>query len=153
MHLRFSGGKKTKLASNQVDISSVKLHSSHSKGTRKQFFSRIVLAQSPCHIAIKAFRRILKNCDVYNYITLLLDFNFEVLILDEDFNPNIWSMFLLMKEIFLLVVDLLAFQIFQSTKFAKGAHVMWFSLGLLVYRKLHQYPVVLFKMKVSKIQM
>ena len=41
--------RSTYPASNSTD-------SSHSKGTRKQFLSRIILAQSPCHTAIKAFR-------------------------------------------------------------------------------------------------
>ena len=72
------------MTSSQVDISSVKLHSSHSKGPRRQFLSRIVFAQSPCHIAIKAFRNVLTiamyRCTI---ITLLLDFNFEVLIFSQ----------------------------------------------------------------------
>ena len=72
------------MTSNQVDISRVKFHSSHSKGPRKQFLSRIVLAQSPCHMAVKAFRSILTiamyRCTI---ITLLLYFNFEVLILSQ----------------------------------------------------------------------
>ena len=76
--------KNTKLTSSQVDISSVKLHSSHSKGPRQQFLSRIVFAQSPCHIAIKAFRNVLTiamyRCTI---ITLLLDFKFEVLIFSQ----------------------------------------------------------------------
>ena len=76
--------KNTKMTSNQVDISRVKFHSSHSKGPRKQFLSRIVLAQSPCHIAFKAFRSILTiamyRCTI---ITLLLYFNFEVFILSQ----------------------------------------------------------------------
>ena len=85
VQLRFSGEKKnTKMTSNQVDISRVKFHSSHSKGPRQQFLSRIVLAQSPCHIAFKAFRSILTiamyRCTI---ITLLLYFNFEVLILSQ----------------------------------------------------------------------
>ena len=57
---------------------------SQCKGPRKQFLSRIVLAQSPCHIAFKAFRSILTiamyRCTI---ITLLLYFNFEVLILSQ----------------------------------------------------------------------
>ena len=45
---------------------------------------RIVFAQSPCHIAIKAFRSVL-TIAVYRctIITLLLDFNFEVLIFSQ----------------------------------------------------------------------
>ena len=48
VHLPFSGEKK--LTRNQVDISSVKFHSSHSKGKRKQFLPRIILAQSRFYI-------------------------------------------------------------------------------------------------------
>ena len=40
------GRKKTKLKSNQVDLSSVKFHS-HSEGKRKQHLSRIIEAQRP----------------------------------------------------------------------------------------------------------
>lgn len=91
--------KKTKLMGSQVDISCVKFHSSHSKGTRKQFLSRKVSAQRPCNITIKALFNILTiamcRCTI---ISLLLDFNFEFFILDEVFNLNIISTFHFFNE-------------------------------------------------------
>ena len=83
VQLRFSGEKKKHekrnwSTSNHIPISSVKFHSSLDKGTRKQFMSRIILAQNPCHIVIKAFHSILTiamcRCTI---ITLLLDFKFQ----------------------------------------------------------------------------
>ena len=56
-----------------------------------QAMARIILAQRSCHIAITtklAFRSILAMCRC-TIITLLVDFIFEVLILDEYFNPKI----------------------------------------------------------------
>ena len=146
--------KKMRLMSNQVDISSVIFHSSHSKGTQKQLLSRIILAQRPCHIAIKAFCSILTiavcRCTI---ITLLLDF--EVLILDKDFNLNIWSAFLLYERHFpfTCVICLNSFRFFHSTKFANGA-LMWFSLGFISeVTSISGHFVILFKIKFRKIQL
>ena len=133
--------KKMRLMSNQVDISSVILHSSHSKGTQKQLLSRIILAQRPCHIAIKAFCSILTiakcRCTI---ITLLLDF--EVLILDKDFNLNIWSVFLLYEGNFpftcVICWTLSDFFIRLSSQTAHRSCDF-----PLVYQKLHQHLVIL----------
>ena len=133
--------KKMRLMSNQVDISSVILHSSHSKGTQKQLLSRIILAQRPCHIAIKAFCIILTiamcRCTI---ITLLLDF--EVLILDKDFNLNIWSVFLLYEGNFpftcVICWTLSDFFIRLSSQTAHRSCDF-----PLVYQKLHQHLVIL----------
>ena len=133
--------KKMRLMSNQVDISSVIFHSSHSKGTQKQLLSRIILAQHPCHIAIKAFCSILTiavcRCTI---ITLLLDF--EVLILDKDFNLNIWSAFLLYERHFPFTCGfawtLPDFFIRLSSQTAHSC-----DFPLVLYQKLHQYLVIL----------
>ena len=147
--------KKMRLMSNQVDISSVIFHSSHSKGTQKQLLSRIILAQRPCHIAIKAFCSILTiavcRCTI---ITLLLDFEVLIYILDKDFNLNIWLAFLLYERHFpfTCVICLNSFRFFHSTKFANGA-LMWFSLGFISeVTSISGHFVILFKIKFRKIQ-
>ena len=148
--------KKMRLMSNQVDISSVIFHSSHSKGTQKQLLPRIILAQRPCHIAIKAFCSILTiavcRCTI---ITLLLDFEVLIYILDKDFNLNIWLAFLLYERHFpfTCVICLNSFRFFHSTKFANGA-LMWFSLGFISeVTSISGHFVILFKMKFRKIQL
>ena len=148
--------KKMRLMSNQVDISSLIFHSSHSKGTQKQLLSRIILAQRPCHIAIKAFCSILTiavcRCTI---ITLLLDFEVLIYILDKDFNLNIWLAFLLYERHFpfTCVICLNSFRFFHSSKFANGA-LMWFSLGFISeVTSISGHFVILFKMKFRKIQL
>ena len=118
------------MTSNQVDISKVKFHNSHSKETRKQLLSRIILAQRPCHKTIKAFRSILTiamcRCTI---ITLLLDFNFDVLILEEDFNPKICSTFFFNREIFRLVARFASLSDFFIQLSSQTVHVIfpWFT--------------------------
>ena len=148
--------KKMRLMSNQVDISSDIFHSSHSKGTQKQLLSRIILAQRPCHIAIKAFCSILTiavcRCTI---ITLHLDFEVLIYILDKDFNLNIWLAFLLYERHFpfTCVICLNSFRFFHSTKFANGA-LMWFSLGFISeVTSISGHFVILLKMKFRKIQL
>ena len=56
---------KTKLKSNQVDLSSVKFHS-HSKGKRKQYLSGIISAQCPSlsDFSFNFFIRTWRTCHV-----------------------------------------------------------------------------------------
>ena len=113
-------------------MSSVKLHCSHCKGTRKQFLLRIILAQCPCHRGIKAFPGILTIAVCRRtIITLLLDFTFEVLILGEDLIRTFDQRSFLFERNFRFgYVICFPFRFF--IQLANGAHVMWFSLGLPV---------------------
>ena len=130
VQLRFSGEKKKNhekrnwSTSNHVHISSVKFHSSHDKGTRKQFLSRIILAQNPCHIVIKAFHSILAiamcRCTI---ITLLLDFNFQFSF------PCSFT-----EEIFTLCTDSMSFVlwVYFTIFFARFIEIV--NLTLIFYR-------------------
>ena len=74
--LRYFLSLTLKLARNQLHTSSLKCQGRHSKGTVKEFLSRIILARRLCHMAIKVFRiffiTAISNCTI---ITLLDDSN------------------------------------------------------------------------------
>ena len=115
--------------------------------TSAGYMSRINLAESSCHMAITATLAFPSILAILQSAGAQLSYtppwlHFEVLSLDEDFNPKIWStFFFLWGRCPFWLCDVQRFQIFHSTKFANGALVMWFSIAN--YRKLHQYPVIL----------
>ena len=115
--------------------------------TSAGYMSRINLAEGSCHMEITATLAFPSILAILQSAGAQLSYtppwlHFEVLSLDEDFNPKIWStFFFLWGKCPFWLCDVQRFQIFHSTKFANGALVMWFSIAN--YRKLHQYPVIL----------
>ena len=132
VQLRFSEWRKKNywLAIRSTYPASNSTDSSHSKGTRKQFLSRIILAyiESLSH-SDQSFPYSIRTIAMcrYTIITLLLDLTSLTKILTRTFDQ---CSFLWDKFSFCLWIWLCLSQIFLSTKFANGAHVRWFSFGL-----------------------